>query len=123
MEQTVVESNPRKLIMLLNKAFAGVKKLDQFKSFSILPDPNQSWAEQYRNVITNIIDLSTIERKINMFGYTFSHLKEDIKLLYENTRTFNGDDNELTTIAENMLAVVTNFINQNTAVSSFRDVW
>ena len=118
-----MESNPRKLIMLLNKAFAGVKKLDNLKIFSILPFPGQSWTEQYRNVITNIIDLNTIEKKINMFGYTFNHLKEDMKLLYENTRTFNGDDNELTKVAENMLAVVTNFINQNPAVGSFVKDW
>lgn len=72
------------------------------KIFRVLPDPKEPWAQNYRAVIKNIVDLTTIRNRTERHGYTHFNLLDDLQLLYENTKQFNGEDHQFTRNAYEM---------------------
>lgn len=110
------ECNPRQLSTLLKKGLKVLTDMDHRKLFRALPAPNEPWAPAYRQTIKNLIDLNTIGNRMGKKGYTHNDFLADVQLLYENTRTFNGSENEITSIARQFVEETKKFIDQHREV-------
>ena len=116
-EEFFEADNPRKLSKLLKQMLKEAEDCDIYKVFRTLPNPKEAWAQNYREVIRNIIDLNTIRSKTERHGYTHLSLLDDLQLLYENTKQFNGESNQLTIKAQEMLNKASAFAREHSNVS------
>ena len=58
----------------------------------------------YKKFVHNPIDLSMIKSKVKSFKYrTFSSFLDDLNLLQDNCKIYNGIDHSLTRIAQSMV--------------------
>lgn len=94
---------------------------DTYKVFRELPNPKELWAQNYREVIKNIIDLNTIRSKTERHGYTHFSLLDDLHLLCENTKQFNGATHELALRAQEMVEKAAAFAQAHSNVSEWND--
>lgn len=54
-----------------------------------------------------------MQQRVCSFGYTHVELERDIQQLYENTRNFNGEDNDFTKLAKEFVVEVKQYIEKN----------
>ena len=82
-----------------------VKKARDARPFLEPVDPVKLNIPRYFDVITNPMDLSTIESKLNRGAYsTAQEFTDDFNLMIENCVKFNGPENPITKMAKNIQA-------------------
>ncbi|EAY06782.1 Bromodomain containing protein [Trichomonas vaginalis G3] len=63
-------------------------------------DPIKDGAPNYLEIVKNPIDLSTIKKKLHSNEYkTAKDFVDDVKLIYENAKLFNGENSMITFMA------------------------
>ncbi|KAI1381311.1 Bromodomain-containing protein [Hypoxylon crocopeplum] len=85
----------------LRQVLAGVKKTKNGLNFR--QSVEKLWPvlwEDYKNKVEKPVDISLFESKLREERYsTYGAFKADVRLLYENSLTFNGDTNAITLAA------------------------
>ena len=67
-------------------------------------DPERDGAPNYLEKVKNPIDLSTIKKKLHSNEYkTAEDFMYDVKLIYENSKIYNGENSMITFIANDIL--------------------
>ena len=84
----------------------GVERFGISKVFSKPVDPVLDNCPDYHKIIKNPMDLGTVRKNLNSDKYrSVREWRNDMELIWENARLFNGDDSIITTCAEQLKQV------------------
>lgn len=96
---------PKHQIKFALASLRSVKRLKDASPFVEPVDHVKLNIPTYYTVITNPMDLGTMERKVNEGKYTsFTEFMEDMELIVSNSVQFNGPDSFITDMARNIKA-------------------
>lgn len=96
--------------------------LNVLKSLQSNPSSAPFWravssfeAPEYRNIISKPMDLGTICKRVTskFYGTNSESFREDVRLVWSNCREFNGEHDEITYVATDLLTLSENLFLEN----------